>query len=300
MEIEARRTVRAKRAHGSARRTTTGASRRRARRRTRPSTCGPAVCGLGSPPRSAPSSWPPRMRTSARSSSSSPPAPPRERVLDLGCFNGAFSAELGRRARAARVVGVEWLPAARGRRPRPRDRGGRARPERAAAVRGRQLRSRTRKPGDRAPARDRQLPARGRARVRSGGPDRALDQQPRRRGTTSERWCSACSRFPSHVSDEVHVGNPLDPRRGLRHADIGQTHLRVFTTRALRELAAAHGLRVTATRMNGYYPLPPRAARTDGAARPAARGVHRARAGAHGAAAPAPSPSSAGGDAARS
>ncbi|MGH2852418.1 MAG: class I SAM-dependent methyltransferase, partial [Solirubrobacteraceae bacterium] len=68
--------------------------------------------------------------------------------------------------------------------------------------------------------------------------------------------------LPNHVSDEVHVGNPFDPRRGLHHADIGQTHLRVFTTRALRELCAAHGLLATRTRMNGYYPLPPQLART--------------------------------------
>ena len=67
--------------------------------------------------------------------------------------------------------------------------------------------------------------------------------------------------MPNHVSDEVHVGNPLDPRRGRPHADIGQTHLRVFTTRALVELGQAHRLELVGLRMNGYYPFPPRIAR---------------------------------------
>jgi SAM-dependent methyltransferase len=67
--------------------------------------------------------------------------------------------------------------------------------------------------------------------------------------------------FPNHVSDEIHVGNPLDPRRNRRHADVGQTHLRVFTTRALTELAEVHGLESDRVMMNGYYPLQPRAAR---------------------------------------
>jgi len=68
--------------------------------------------------------------------------------------------------------------------------------------------------------------------------------------------------FPSHVSDEVHVGNPADPRRGLMHADAGQTHLRVFTARSLSELAAHHDLRLVQMATNGYYPFPPRIART--------------------------------------
>ena len=66
---------------------------------------------------------------------------------------------------------------------------------------------------------------------------------------------------PAHVSDELIVGNPLDPLHGRRHADLGQSHLRLFTGRALMELCAAHGLEHVALRTAGYYPLPPRLGR---------------------------------------
>jgi methionine biosynthesis protein MetW len=64
----------------------------------------------------------------------------------------------------------------------------------------------------------------------------------------------------SHVSDEVVVGNPFDFMEG----DLGSRihmHLRLFTERALAELAEYHGLRVDLKRTVGYYPLPMRAAR---------------------------------------
>jgi SAM-dependent methyltransferase len=65
---------------------------------------------------------------------------------------------------------------------------------------------------------------------------------------------------PCHVSDEqVGVGNPLNAYGGAPGA-AGQMHLRVFTGRALAELAELHGLRVELARTAGFYPLPPRAA----------------------------------------
>jgi SAM-dependent methyltransferase len=66
---------------------------------------------------------------------------------------------------------------------------------------------------------------------------------------------------PMHVSDELIVGNPLNPESGQPHEDVGRTHLRLFTTRALRELAAVHGLRADKLVTCGYYPLTPRIAR---------------------------------------
>lgn len=66
---------------------------------------------------------------------------------------------------------------------------------------------------------------------------------------------------PMHVSDEIIVGNPLNPENGLAHEDIGRSHMRLFTGRALSELAAHHGLRTIALETVGYYPLPPRIAR---------------------------------------
>jgi SAM-dependent methyltransferase len=66
--------------------------------------------------------------------------------------------------------------------------------------------------------------------------------------------------MPAHVSDQVIVGNPLDPLRGQPH-EPGRAHLRLFTARALVELAALHGLERVAVRTAGYYPLPPRLGR---------------------------------------
>jgi SAM-dependent methyltransferase len=66
--------------------------------------------------------------------------------------------------------------------------------------------------------------------------------------------------MPAHVSDELIVGNPLDPLRGREHED-GRAHLRLFTGRALVELCAVHGLERVALRTAGYYPLPPRLGR---------------------------------------
>ena len=67
--------------------------------------------------------------------------------------------------------------------------------------------------------------------------------------------------MPMHVSDEVILGNPLNPLHEKPHEDIGRTHLRLFTGRALTELCARHGLELVSLRSAGYYPLPPRLAR---------------------------------------
>ena len=67
--------------------------------------------------------------------------------------------------------------------------------------------------------------------------------------------------MPMHVSDEVIVGNPVNPEDGTRHEHAGRVHLRLFTGRALSELFAHHGLRPEPMRTAGYYPLPPRLAR---------------------------------------
>ncbi|TML04206.1 MAG: methyltransferase domain-containing protein [Actinobacteria bacterium] len=66
--------------------------------------------------------------------------------------------------------------------------------------------------------------------------------------------------MPAHVSDELILGNPLDPLRGQPHED-GRAHLRLFTARALTELSVVHGLEPVQVRTAGYYPLPPRLGR---------------------------------------
>jgi len=63
--------------------------------------------------------------------------------------------------------------------------------------------------------------------------------------------------MPMHVSDETIVGNPLNPLDGRPHTDIGRTHLRLFTARALCELCDRHGLERVSLTSAGYYPLPP-------------------------------------------
>ena len=59
--------------------------------------------------------------------------------------------------------------------------------------------------------------------------------------------------------EQVGVGNPMNAHRGNPGA-AGQMHLRVFTGRALAELAELHGLKVEVARTAGFYPLPPRLA----------------------------------------
>jgi ubiquinone/menaquinone biosynthesis C-methylase UbiE len=62
---------------------------------------------------------------------------------------------------------------------------------------------------------------------------------------------------PCHVSDQIVVGNPTNAYDGWEQDTFGQQHLRIFTGRALAELAAFHGLTLDANRTAGYYPLPP-------------------------------------------
>jgi SAM-dependent methyltransferase len=63
--------------------------------------------------------------------------------------------------------------------------------------------------------------------------------------------------MPMHVSDEVILGNPLNPEQGDPHLDGGRVHIRLFTGRSLTELCAHHRLRRIALQTTGYYPLPP-------------------------------------------
>jgi SAM-dependent methyltransferase len=67
--------------------------------------------------------------------------------------------------------------------------------------------------------------------------------------------------MPSHVSDEVvGLGNPMNPFQELK-GERGFMHLRLFTGRALADLARFHGFKVELARAAGFYPLPPVLAR---------------------------------------
>ena len=65
---------------------------------------------------------------------------------------------------------------------------------------------------------------------------------------------------PMHVSDEIIVGTPMNPEAGLAHEDLGRTHLRLFTRRALVDLARYHGLEALSAETVGFYPFPPKIA----------------------------------------
>lgn len=67
--------------------------------------------------------------------------------------------------------------------------------------------------------------------------------------------------LPCNVSDWVNLGNPFNAYPDCEHGVAGQTHLRIFTGKALTALARYHGLRPVAERGAGYYPLPSRIGR---------------------------------------
>jgi methionine biosynthesis protein MetW len=185
---------------------------------------------------------------------------PHRRVLDIGCFDGELSARLGRAAGAARVVGVELLD------------------EHAAKARARGVEVHLAEIEDGLPFDDasfdlvhanqviehlRNTDGFLRETRRVCAPDGLILLSTNNLSSWHNVACLALGwqPMPNHVSDEVHVGNPMNLRSGEAHVDAGQTHLRIFTGRALAELAAHHGLETVELKTSGYYPVPPRAAR---------------------------------------
>jgi SAM-dependent methyltransferase len=68
--------------------------------------------------------------------------------------------------------------------------------------------------------------------------------------------------LPSHVSDEVpNAGNPLVLEGPGTYGEGIHRHLRIFTARALDDLASHHGLALDRASGSGYYPLGPHASR---------------------------------------
>lgn len=57
----------------------------------------------------------------------------------------------------------------------------------------------------------------------------------------------------AHVSNEVVLGNSLDPQRGIQHS---RSHFRIFTPSALRDLFVHYGFEVDVLVGAGFYPLP--------------------------------------------
>lgn len=70
--------------------------------------------------------------------------------------------------------------------------------------------------------------------------------------------------FGAHVSDEIYVGNPFNPRQEeAKQAGLGgecRAHKRLFTGNALRELFQYHSFKVEKLVGVSYYPFPVRMA----------------------------------------
>jgi SAM-dependent methyltransferase len=66
---------------------------------------------------------------------------------------------------------------------------------------------------------------------------------------------------PAHVSNRVLVGNRVNPLEGSSHEHAAMSHLRIFSYKALRAFLAHYGLRCEVYRTVGFYPFPVRVAR---------------------------------------
>lgn len=185
---------------------------------------------------------------------------PGGRMVDLGCADGCFTLEVARRAGAAEVKGVEfveqWASVAR---------------ERGIDVVAADL-------GARLPYEDESFDLVHSNQVIEHLPRTDVFLREIRRvlkpgghaivsTNNLASWHNVVALAlgwqptPCHVSDYVIVGNPGTAYDGWEQPQFGQQHLRVFTGRALAELARYHGLALDHDATAGYYPLPARAAR---------------------------------------
>ena len=188
------------------------------------------------------------------------PPRPGARLLDLGCGNGEFTAEVGRHIGAGELCGIEFVE----------EFAERAREQGVDAV--------SADLGARLPHDDASFDV-----IHS---NQVIEHLPRTDSFLKEirrllrpggyavvstnnlaSWHNIVfltlgwQPSPAHVSDEAIVGNPMMVYDEVQVEHPGQTHMRVFTGRALAELAAFHGLKPEAQLASGYYPLPPRVAR---------------------------------------
>jgi methionine biosynthesis protein MetW len=180
-------------------------------------------------------------------------------VVDLGCGDGEFTAELGRRAGADRLLGVEIHPDA------------------IALARGHGVEVLDADLEQQLPFADASFDV-----VHSNQVIEHLDDTDRfmaevRRILKPDgyaivstnnlaSWHNIASLAvgwqptPCHVSDVTIVGNPMNYMEGRFGSQKVRQHRRLFTGRALAELAETHGLRPEVKRVVGFYPLPPRMA----------------------------------------
>jgi SAM-dependent methyltransferase len=188
------------------------------------------------------------------------PPRPGATLLDLGCGDGAWTMKVAAHTRADRVLGVEFIEEFA-------DRAARA----GVEIVGADL-------GERLPLADGSIDVVHSNQVIEHVPKtdafmREIARVLRPGGyalvstNNLSSWHNIVSLMlgwqppPCHVSDELIVGNPGNIVEGMESYSPGQTHLRIFTGRALAGLASHHGLRLEAKLAAGYYPVPVRIAR---------------------------------------
>jgi SAM-dependent methyltransferase len=181
-------------------------------------------------------------------------------LVDLGCGAGTFTQRLGERARPRRLIGVELID------------------HLADAAQARGIEVVRSDLGEPLPFADASIDAvhsnqviehlprtdgfmREIARVLKPGGYAVVSTNNLASAHNIVSLLAGWQPMPCHVSDEVvGLGNPVNPHQGEPGA-AAQMHLRLFTGRALAELATHHGLRVELAVTDGFYPLGPRAAR---------------------------------------
>ncbi len=188
------------------------------------------------------------------------PPVPGGTLLDVGCDDGRLTVEAGRRTGAARLIGIELAPA------------------QAAAARERGVEAHEVDLGGRWPVADASVDALHSNQVieHMAATDHFLAEVRRVLGpggyavvstNNLSSWHNVAALLlgwqplPAHVSDRHLVGSPLS---GI-DADVPgdpdiHRHLRLFTGRALAELAGRHGLTPDYVGASGFYPLSGRAA----------------------------------------
>ena len=174
-------------------------------------------------------------------------------LLDLGCGDGTFTMRFAERARPDKIIGVETEPVL------------------AASARARGIEVHAADLGEGLPFENGSIGAVVSNQVIEHLPDTDIFLREIRRVLTPNGYAVISTNnlaswhnifslvagwqpMPSHVSDEVVVGNPLnvdDHAPGWSYP----LHRRIFTNRALRELAAHHGLRTEVDITAGFYPF---------------------------------------------
>lgn len=180
-------------------------------------------------------------------------------LVDLGCGDGSFTNAFAERARPARTVGIETEPTL------------------AAQATARGIEVHASDLGEALPFADDSIDAVVSNQVIEHLDDTDVFLREIRRvlhpsgyavlsTNNLASWHNVASLvagwqpMPSHVSDEVIVGNPLnvdDQNDGSPYP----MHRRIFTNRELSELAAHHGLEIEVDLTAGYYPLGERGSR---------------------------------------